>query len=265
MRFRVLGPVRLSPRTPAAAKPRAVLATLLVRAGSVVSSEALIDELWPDEPPRTASSTLHVYVCHVRKALAEGDAGRPLISRAPGYLLHIDPHDLDLRRFEELSERGRAQLRDEDFGGASRTLGEALALWRGPALSGIPQGVVLRSAATRLEEQRLGVLEQRITADLKLGRHQELTGELMELAVEHPLRERLHCQLIVALHRAGRPSDALRAYRAVRRSLHEELGIGPGPALTRLHDHVLSAAGSAPATAVARRHGPASRVHRRTP
>ncbi|MEV0172435.1 AfsR/SARP family transcriptional regulator [Streptomyces sp. NPDC050803] len=264
MRFRVLGPVRLQPRTPAAAKPRAVLATLLVRAGSVVSREALIDELWPDDPPRTAAGTLHVYVCHVRKALAEGGAGRPLVSRAPGYQLDIDPHELDLHRFEELSERGRAELRGEDHAGASRTLGQALALWAGPALSGVPQGVVLRSAATRLEEQRLSVLELRIAADLKLGRHREVTGELMELAVAHPLRERLHCQLIVALHRSGRPSDALRAYRTVRRSLHDELGISPSPALTRLHDHVLSAAGSAPASAAVRRHGPVSRAHRRT-
>jgi DNA-binding SARP family transcriptional activator len=265
MRFRVLGPVRLHPRTPAAAKPRAVLATLLVRAGAVVSSEALIDELWPEEPPRTASSTLHVYVCHVRKALAEGGGGRPLVSRAPGYLLHVQPDELDLRLFEELSERGRGELRDGQYGAASRTLGQALALWSGPALSGVPQGVVLRSAATRLEEQRLGVLEQRIAADLKLGHHEELTGELMELAVEHPLRERLHCQLIVALHRSGRPSDALRAYRTVHRSLHDELGIGPGPALTRLHDRVLGAAGSAPASAGGHRRGPVSRAHRRTP
>lgn len=265
MRFRVLGPVRLDTRTPAAAKPRAVLATLLVRAGSVVSSDALIDELWPDEPPRTAASTLHVYICHVRKALAESGAGRPLVSRPPGYVLNVEPHDLDLRRFETLSEEGRLALKSEDFGAASHSLGEALALWTGPALSGVPQGVVLRSAATRLEELRLGVLEQRITADLKLGRHQELTGELMELAVEHPLRERLHCQLIVALHRSGRCSDAVRAYRAVRRSLHEELGIGPGPDLTRLHDHVLGAAGSAPASAAAHRRAPVSRAHRRTP
>ncbi|WP_328870179.1 AfsR/SARP family transcriptional regulator [Streptomyces sp. NBC_00287] len=264
MRFRVLGPVRFCPRTPAAAKPRAVLATLLVRAGSVVSSEALIDELWADGPPRTASSTLHVYICHVRKALAEGGVGRPLVSRAPGYVLDVERDDVDLHLFEELSERGRGALRDEDFAGASRDLADALALWSGPALSGVPQGVILRSAATRLEEQRLCVLEQRIAADLKLGRHRELTGELMELAVAHPLRERLHCQLIVALHRSGRPSDALRAYRAVRRSLHDELGIGPGPALNRLRDHVLSAAGSVPASAGAHRRGPVSRAHRRT-
>jgi DNA-binding SARP family transcriptional activator len=249
MRFRVLGPVCLEPRTPSAPKQRAVLATLLVRAGAVVPAGALFDELWPEGPPRTAATTLQVYVSHLRKALTQGGRGRgPLETRPPGYLLRVEPGELDLRRFEELLARGRAAFGACDFVAASGTLGDALALWNGPALSGVPQGEALTAAAVRLDELRLEALELRIEADLRLGRHHEVTGELMELARAHPLRERLHCHLMEALRRAGRTTDALRAYRAVHRSLHDELGVPPGPALVRLHARVLSAHTSEPVT-----------------
>ncbi|MGI3203479.1 AfsR/SARP family transcriptional regulator [Streptomyces sp. GLT-R25] len=252
MRFRVLGPVCLEPRTPSAPKQRAVLATLLVRAGAVVPAGALFDELWPDGPPRTAATTLQVYVSHLRKALTQGGHGRgPLETRPPGYLLRVEPGELDLRRFEELLSRGRAAFGACDFAAASRELTEALALWSGPALSGVPQGEVLTAAAVRLDELRFEALELRIEADLRLGRHHEVTGELMELARAHPLREQLHCQLMEALRRAGRTTDALRAYRAVHRSLHEELGVTPGPALVRLHARVLSSHASEPGSGAA--------------
>ncbi|MEV2190736.1 AfsR/SARP family transcriptional regulator [Streptomyces phaeochromogenes] len=252
MRFRVLGPVCLEPRTPSAPKQRAVLATLLVRAGAVVPAGALFDELWPDGPPRTAATTLQVYVSHLRKALTQAGQGRgPLETRPPGYLLRVGPGELDLRRFEELLSRGRAAFGACDFAAASRELTEALALWSGPALSGVPQGEVLTAAAVRLDELRFEALELRIEADLRLGRHHEVTGELMELARAHPLREQLHCQLMEALRRAGRTTDALRAYRAVHRSLHDELGVTPGPALMRLHARVLSAHASEPVTGAA--------------
>lgn len=252
MRFRVLGPVCLEPRTPSAPKQRAVLATLLVRAGAVVPAGALFDELWPDGPPRTAATTLQVYVSHLRKALTQGGQGRgPLETRPPGYLLRVEPGELDLRRFEELLSRGRAAFGACDFAAASRELTEALALWSGPALSGVPQGEVLTAAAVRLDELRFEALELRIEADLRLGRHHEVTGELMELARAHPLREQLHCQLMEALRRAGRTTDALRAYRAVHRSLHEELGVTPGPALVRLHARVLSSHASEPGSGAA--------------
>ncbi|GHB40845.1 DNA-binding SARP family transcriptional activator [Streptomyces umbrinus] len=252
MRFRVLGPVCLEPRTPSAPKQRAVLATLLVRAGAVVPAGALFDELWPDGPPRTAATTLQVYVSHLRKALTQGGHGRgPLETRPPGYLLRVEPGELDLRRFEELLSRGRAAFGACDFAAASRELTEALALWSGPALSGVPQGEVLTAAAVRLDELRFEALELRIEADLRLGRHHEVTGELMELARAHPLREQLHCQLMEALRRAGRTTDALRAYRAVHRSLHEELGVTPGPALMRLHARVLSSHASEPGSGAA--------------
>ncbi|MEU0991409.1 BTAD domain-containing putative transcriptional regulator [Streptomyces sp. NPDC005953] len=244
MRFRVLGPVSLSPRTPSAAKPRALLATLLVQAGEVVPAHSLIDELWGNEPPRTATTTLQVYVSQLRKILAEGPAtttGGLLVTRPPGYLLQIpdQEQDFDLPLFERLRTDGRTAYQRNDFAGASRLLGDALALWGGPALSGIPHGVRLESAAIRLDELRLEVLEQRIVADLRLGHHQELAGELLALANEHPLRETLHAHLMVALYRTGRGSDALRVYGRLRRSLVEELGVEPGPTLARLHERVL--------------------------
>lgn len=252
MRFRVLGPVCLEPRTPSAPKQRAVLATLLVRAGAVVPAGALFDELWPDGPPRTAATTLQVYVSHLRKALTQGGHARgPLETRPPGYLLRVEPGELDLRLFEELLSRGRAAFGACDFAAASGELTEALALWSGPALSGVPQGEVLTAAAVRLDELRFEALELRIEADLRLGRHHEVTGELMELARAHPLREQLHCQLMEALRRAGRTTDALRAYRAVHRSLHEELGVTPGLALVRLHARVLSSHASEPGSGAA--------------
>ncbi|MCM2393811.1 AfsR/SARP family transcriptional regulator [Streptomyces albipurpureus] len=246
MRFRVLGPVSLSPRTPSAAKPRALLATLLVQAGEVVPAHSLIDELWGTEPPRTATTTLQVYVSQLRKVLAEGDdaaatTGGLLVTRPPGYLLQI-PHQegqFDLPQFERLRSDGRTAYQESDFARSSHLLGEALALWAGPALSGIPHGVRLESAAIRLDELRLEVLEQRIVADLRLGRHQELAGELLALANENPLRETLHAHLMVALYRTGRGSDALRVYGRLRHSLVEELGVEPGPTLARLHERVL--------------------------
>ncbi|WP_169800404.1 AfsR/SARP family transcriptional regulator, partial [Streptomyces torulosus] len=228
MRFRVLGPVSLSPRTPSAAKPRALLATLLVQTGEVVPVHSLIDELWGTEPPRTATTTLQVYVSQLRKVLAEAGGSAhsgELLTRAPGYLLAVPERDFDLPCFERLRAEGRAAYQEGDFGRASGLLHEALALWTGPALSGIPHGVRLESAAIRLDELRMEVLEQRIVADLRLGRHQELAGELLALANEHPLRETLHGHLMVALYRTGRGSDALRVYGRLRHSLVEELGV----------------------------------------
>ncbi|WP_323447808.1 AfsR/SARP family transcriptional regulator [Streptomyces yaizuensis] len=244
----------MSPRTPSAAKPRALLATLLVRVGEVVPAHSLIDELWGTEPPRTATTTLQVYVSQLRKVLAEdgttpGPATPPpaahpgglLLTRAPGYLLQLPDkeNEFDLPRFERLRTDGRTAYQQRDFSHASVLLHRALDLWAGPALSGIPHGVRLESAAIRLDELRMEVLEQRIVADLRLGRHQELAGELLALANEHPLRETLHGHLMVALYRTGRGSDALRVYGRLRHSLVEELGVEPGPGLARLHERVL--------------------------
>ncbi|GGY05429.1 AfsR/SARP family transcriptional regulator [Streptomyces hiroshimensis] len=240
MRFRVLGPVRMSPRTPSATKPRAVLATLLVQFNSVVSTHTLIDELWSSDPPRTAATTLQVYVSQLRKALLAHSAEQPLVTSPPGYLIRVAPHELDLVAFEELRAQGREAFARDRYEEASPLLASALELWTGPALSGVPHGPVLESSAIRLDELRTEVLEQRIAADLKLGRHQELIGELLALAHEHPLRETLHCQLMVALYRSGRQSDALQAFQRARRALVEELGVEPGAELTRLQQRVLA-------------------------
>ncbi len=248
MRYRVLGPVHLSPRTPSAAKPRAVLATLLARGNTVVSTHTLIDELWGAAPPRTATTTLQVYVSQLRKALlppaggapAGQDAAQPLLTRPPGYLMRVAPDELDLCAFESLRAEGRAAYAEGRYEDASRALREALGLWTGPALSGVPHGASLEAAAIRLNELRVEVLEQRISADLRSGLHRELTGELMALAHEHPLREALHGHLMVALYRSGRQSDALRAYQRARRSLVDELGVEPGPTLSGLHRRILA-------------------------
>ncbi|SDL31821.1 AfsR/SARP family transcriptional regulator [Streptomyces indicus] len=243
MRFQVLGPVRMSPRTPTAAKPRVVLATLLVKNNSVVSAHSLIDELWGTTPPRTASTTLQVYVSHLRKALAgaeDGPGGGPLVTQPPGYVMRVAPDELDLLVFESLRSRGRAAFDERDYARASRLLGQSLGLWRGPALSGIPHGPSLQSTAIRLDELRSETLEQRIGADLKLGRHRELIGELMALAHEFPMRESLHGLLMVALYRAGRQSDAVQAYHRVRRTLVDELGVEPDASLKRILARVLA-------------------------
>ncbi|GAA1905994.1 BTAD domain-containing putative transcriptional regulator [Streptomyces sodiiphilus] len=242
MRFRILGQLRCAPVTPSAGKMCAVLGSLLVEAGDVVATDSLIDELWGDHPPRTATTTLHVYISHLRKLLADDDdpQGRDrLATRAPGYVLHTSPGEFDLHRFEELRRAGQEFYARHDHAAASAALHEALGLWTGPALSGVPRGSRLEAAADRLELLRLDALEQRIAADLWLGRHRQLTGELAVLAREHPLRETLHAHLMVALYRADRQSEALAAYDTVRRSLAGELGTDPGPALRELHRRML--------------------------
>ncbi|WP_326700521.1 NB-ARC domain-containing protein [Streptomyces sp. NBC_01754] len=233
----------MTPRTPSAAKPRVVLATLLVQCNNVVSTHTLIDELWSSGPPRTAATTLQVYVSQLRKALLEEagpDPEQPLVTRPPGYAIRVADDELDLTVFERLRALGRTAYENGAWEESSVLLERALGLWTGSALSGIPQGPSLETSAIRLDELRSEVLEQRITADLKLGRHQELIGELMALAHEHPLREALHGRLMVALYRSGRQSEALQAYHGARHALKEELGVEPGPGLNRLLERILA-------------------------
>jgi DNA-binding SARP family transcriptional activator len=226
--YDLLGPleVRSDGRTIAVGhgKQRALLAVLALNAGRVVSTERLIDELWGDEPPATATTALQVYVSRLRKSLGEG----AIETRAPGYLVE---GDVDVRRFDELvSEARRSQ--------PSRTaelLDEALGLWRGEALSDCE----LPLEAARLEEQRVAALEQRIEADLAGGRSSELVGELESLIAEHPLREPFRAQLMLALYRAGRQAEALEAYRSARSTLLDELGIEPSPRLQQLEQAIL--------------------------
>jgi DNA-binding SARP family transcriptional activator len=235
--FRILGPLEVlrdgtllelgGPRQ------RALLALLLTRAGTVVSRDRLVDELW-DEPPASVVNVVQTYVSHLRKVLPP----ERLATRAPGYVLGVEPGELDLHRFELLAEEGRRALAEGDPESASRRLGEALELWRGPALGDVADATFARIEAARLEEVRLGVLEDRFEADLAAGRHGSVLGELEALTAEHPLRERARAQLMLALYRSGRQSEALDVFRDGRSAL-VELGLEPGPALRELQAALL--------------------------
>jgi DNA-binding SARP family transcriptional activator len=253
MEFRILGPLEAWDAGREVAlggpKPRALLAALLLRPNEVVPTYRLIDELWGDDSPEDADAALRVNVSRLRRALAS-DA---LTTRPPGYLLRVEPGALDLQLFERLAEEGRSMLARGLAADASVRLGEALSLWRGPALADFAYESFAQAAIVRLEEIRLVVIELRIEADLALGRHDELVGELEALVEEHPFRERLREYLMTALYRSGRQAEALQAYQGARRTLVDELGIEPGTELQRLEgailrqDPSLALAASAPA------------------
>jgi DNA-binding SARP family transcriptional activator len=237
--FRILGPLEVSDgeRRPALGGPqqRAVLAILLLHANEAVSADRLVDELWGERPPASARAVLQGYVSNLRKALGAA----AIATGASGYAVEIEPGQLDLRRFERFLAEGREALAAGSAEAASRLLGEALALWRGPALADFAYERFARPAAVRLEELRVTALENRIEADLALARHGSLVGELEALVAEHPLRERLRGQLMLALYRSGRQAEALAAYQAARRTLVDELGIEPTPALAELERAIL--------------------------
>jgi class 3 adenylate cyclase/predicted ATPase len=216
-------------------KPKALLAALALDVGRVVSIDRLVEDLWPGTPPETAAHAVQVYVSQLRKTLGPGT----IVTRAPGYVLELDPERVDLHRFLHLVERGREELQAENPGEAAATLRDALALWLGPALADFAYEPFAQTEIARLEELRTVALEERIEADLALGRHTELVSEL-EAAVEtQPLRERPRAQLMLALYRSGRQADALAAYREARETLVEELGIEPGPELKALEAAIL--------------------------
>jgi DNA-binding SARP family transcriptional activator len=221
---------------------RAVLAVLLLNANKVVSRDRLIDELWGESPPGTAAKLVQVYVSRLRKALEPdrgGGAGDVLVTKAPGYLLRVDRDELDVSRFEQLLEAGQDALSRGAAAKAADRLRGALALWRGPALSDFAFEPFAQAEVGRLEELRLAAIEGRIDADLALGREAAVLGELEALVAEHPHRERLRAQLMLALYRTGRQAEALEAYREARRALTEELGIEPGRELRELHEAIL--------------------------
>jgi DNA-binding SARP family transcriptional activator len=214
MEFQVLGPLQVREHGRAlelgGRKLRALLAILLLRAGAVVSSDQLIDGLWSGAEPRSAQHLLHVYVSSLRKALesAGGDGSRPvLVTRAPGYVLEVGRDALDSRRFEGLLTEGRRLLAIEDQEGAATVLREALVLWRGPAFADFTYEPFAQAEIARLEELRLVALEERIEADLAMGLHLDLIGELEALSADNPLRERPRGQLMLALYRSARQAD----------------------------------------------------------
>ena len=235
MEFRLLGPFEVWDGDQkvdiAGSKRRALLVLLVLRANEVVRSERLVDELWGERPPRNAAAALHNHVFRLRKALGSDTIAR----REWGYVLRAAPAETDLRRFEDLLVAGEPLPARERSG----KLAEALALWRGPPLADLVDEPALQRDIARLEELRLSTLERRIDADLEAGRNADLAAELEGLIAEHPLREHLRWQLILALYRGGRQAEALEVYRETRRVLTEELGLEPSPELRELERAIL--------------------------
>jgi len=243
--FRILGPLEVRegerPLPLGGAKQRAVLALLLLDAGRVVSTDRLIEELWPERPPGRPQTAIQGYVSELRKLL-ERKPGAPfqvLTTEGPGYRLRLEPEQLDLHRFERSFEQGQRALATGRAEVAARMLREALSLWRGPVLADFAYEAWAQAAIGRLEELRLACLEERLEADLALGRHRELIGELEALIAEHPLREHLRGQLMLALYRSGRQAEALEVYQRARRALVDELGIEPSSELQELNRLIL--------------------------
>jgi DNA-binding SARP family transcriptional activator len=236
MEFRILGPLEVVDGDHIVAlkgtRTRALLVLLLTSANQVVSADRLVDELWGATPPREAGNALQYHVSQLRKALAPA---APVATRGPGYVINVGPEELDLLRFERLV----ADAQDLPSPGAARVLREALGLWRGPPLADLAGEAFAEPEIRRLDELRLVALERRIAADLELGSRGELVAELEALTLEHPYREALRAQLMLALYGAGRQVEALDVYRENRRLLVDELGIDPGPAIQLLEQRIL--------------------------
>lgn len=244
MNFRILGPLDVRWNGDSlrigGPKQRALLAILLLSANEVVSRERLVDELWPGEPADALEHALTVRVSRLRKALDRDGAGLSrIVTRPPGYLLRVERHELDLHRFQWLVAQGRQALDAGDAERAAEMLREGESLWRGRALSDLEFEPFARLEIERLLELRTATVEDRIDAELALARHGALVPELEALVQEHPLRERLRAQLMLALYRCGRQADALAAYREARMRLNGELGLNPGPQLRRLEHAIL--------------------------
>ena len=237
MEFRILGPLEVRADGQTIPVPghrqHCLLAILLLNANQIVTADRLIDELWPDEASDSGAAALQASVSRLRKALGAGAAALETV--APGYVLRIEPDALDVRRFERLLE----QADGEEPAAAGETLDEALALWRGPALADLGYESFAQAPIARLDELRLLALERRNAAYLALGRHAQLVPELEALVADHPLREGIRAQLMLALYRAGRQADALEQYQSARRTLVDELGIEPGPSLQELERKIL--------------------------
>jgi predicted ATPase/DNA-binding SARP family transcriptional activator len=251
--FRVLGPVEAvrdgqSVRL-GGPRQRLLLSLLLVEPGRAISSYRLIDELWQGKPPRGAEGTLRVYVSRLRSALGENT----VVARPPGYALHVEAEAIDARRFERLSREGSDALARSAAGLAAHRLEAAIALWRGPAFADVRDGGIVADEARRLDELRLVALEERIDAELSLGRHASLVAELECLVAEEPVRERLWRQLVLALYHSGRQAEALAAYNRARTLLSESFGLDPSEELRALERAVLRQE-LAPASSSVERH-----------
>jgi len=239
MQVRMLGPFQLEEgggRIPISGqRQRAVLASLLLRANEVVPSEQLLVDLWGEDSPSSAANSLQAAISRLRRVLPPGR----LMTRAPGYALRIFPEELDVSQFEQLVSEGREALTAGAAEQAARALRQALSLWRGPALADFRYEPFAQAEIVRLEELHLTCVEERIEADLALGRASVLVAELQRLVGEHPVRERLRGQLMLALYRDGRQTEALEVYREFRNVLRDELGLDPSPQLRELETAIL--------------------------
>ncbi len=260
MDIKVLGALAVTENgvsiAPTAPKPRQVLALLALHADRVVPVSALIEELWGVTPPRSARTTLQTYVLQLRELIAvalDGERGgahaqgarrtakEVLVTMPGGYLLASGGGASDIRLFERLAGMGYRAMDAGDFPGAARQLREALTLWSGTAFADVQVGEQLETEIKRLEESRLCALDQRIEADLRLGRHRELLAELTVLVNRYRTHESLHGQFMLALYRSGRRGEALEAYQRLRATLVRDLGLEPSAALQRLQRSVLTA------------------------
>ena len=242
--FRMLGPLEIrvgdaEPLDLRGERPRHLLARLLLDPGRVVSIDGLIDAVWDDHPPASAEVTLRSHVVSLRRALLAGEVDASVMTRPPGYLLRVVPHQMDTHLFERGIAEGSAALERGDARSATRALREALGLWRGRFLQDLGPPRFAEAAAARLEELRLAALEARIDADLVLGRHRELVGELETLVDIHPFREQFYGQLMLALYRSDRQAEAMDVYQLARRRLADELGLEPGPTLANMQAAIL--------------------------
>src|SRR3954451_9476018 len=267
LRFEILGSIRArdDDRVLALGGPRqlALLAMLLVHRNQAVSPDLLIDAVWNGESDAGAAKRLQVAVARLRAALQSGSGEAPLHSTAGGYVLELDADQLDAERFGRLVDRATARLADGEAETGADMLAQALALWRGPALADVAFADFAQAEIRRLEELRLHALEARIDADLEVGRHAALIGELWDLSLRFPTRERLAAQLMLALYRDGRQTDALEVYQRTRTRLAEDIGLDPGPSLQALQADILAQAariaapGDGPAAATPPDTGPA--------
>ena len=240
-----------------AGRERLVLGALLVQPNRVVSCDALIDAVWESDPPASAQVTLRNHIRRLRQTLGQVVAAR-IVTHHSGYLMEVGDEEYDLLAFTRLCRRGQAAAKLGDWPAAVKDLDEALSLWRGEPLADVCSPSVRSTEAPRIEELRLEALESRLDAHLALGGSGDLVPDLRRLVVRHPLRERFHAQLMLALYRAGRQGEALSSYQSARRVLADELGVQPGPVLQTLHTRILRAdpALSAPAPGIARETAP---------